>query len=632
MLCLLGCAAILLLPAVSGAQSWTAAQAAFMGQRFAQAESLYRAVRRDDGDATHRRAATLMLGTLAWRINSDTVAASAYLDSLGLLSAAARDTTAARALVERSRMELAGGSFASALTTARSALSMLGAESPDAPIRADAVVALGNAILEPYRSCVERASPETARVATCSGVPGSAAVRDAHAILLRQVRESPGALGPAELLVESAALVRDRDALRLGWESYYLSELDSTTAGTVLSAAHRTIRSESRWDALLRGLTSSALFDAAALVTLAPDGSARGDRAGRAAATTVPYAAYNRAVRGATDAYYRELARGAAVDTTQWLDTFHRLTREVASRYSGTPFGSLDVDSATRFLARRFGVRINNEHTAGIHDLHMGHAVIDERWTVTQYGHSASVHFISLDGMVSNGYQSWAWDGHAAHGGWGTDSTIVQVRPVYARGPQAVWPRLTSPRVVRDAAAKLAQDSAADVAHAMRDQTGYFAGVEERLMRDGQHELLTTLEARGYRGRELEQRFKSAYAAAMRQSSIVAHEGRHAIDATLHLPLTSAQREYRAKLSEVAFATIPRLALGSILNATTGNDTPHGIANAQLLAILVQWIDAHRDQVAGAPGSPSGPAVLLIPQLTDRQLREITRLADPLAH
>lgn len=631
-LCFLGCAAALLLPAVGRAQSWTAAQAAFMGQRFAQAESLYRAVRRDDADFGHRRSATLMLGTLSWRVDSDTVRANAYLDSLGEMAAAPRDTTAARALVERSRMELASGNVAGALATARSAFAMVAPGPPDAPIRADAAVALGNAVLEPYRSCVERDTPSSARGAACPAVPGKTAVHDVHAVLLRQVQESPGALGPAELLVESAALLRDRDALRLGWESYYLSELDPTSAGTILSAAHRTMRSESPWDALLRGLTSSALYDAAALVTLAPDGSLRTDPAARAAAETVPYAAYNRAVRVATDTYYRTLAGGAAVDTAQWLDTFHRLTRQVASRYSGISFDALDVDSATRILVRRFGVRINNEHTAGIHDLHMGHAVIDERWTVTQYGHAASVHFVSLDGMVSNGYQSWAWDGHAAHGGWGTDSTIVQVRPVYARGPQAVWPRLTDPRIVRDAATKLTQDSAGDVVHAKREQTGYFPGVEERLMRDGQHELLTTLEAKGYRGRELEQRFKAAYAAATRQSSIVAHEGRHAIDATLHLPLTSAQREYRAKLSEVAFATIPRLALGSILNATTGNDTPHGTANAQLLAVLTQWIDAHRGRVAGATGTASVPAVLLIPNLTDAQLREITRLADPLAH
>ena len=372
------------------------------------------------------------------------------------------------------------------------------------------------------------------------------------------------------------------------------------------------------------------MFDAAALVTLDPSGSPRTDAPARSAAAIIPYATYDRAVRLATDDYFRKIARGAAVDTAQWLDTIHRLTRRVASRYSALPFDALDADSATRMLERRFGARINTDRTAGIRDLHMGHAVIDERWTVTQYGHSASVHFVSLDGMVANGYQSWAWDGHAAHGGWSTDSTIVQVRPVYARGPQAVWPRLTSPQVMRDADAKLAQDSASDVVHAMHDQAGYFPGVEARLTRDGQHELLATLQARGYRGRELERRFKSAYAAAMRQSSIVAHEGRHAIDATLRLPLTSAQREYRAKLSEVAFATIPRLALGSILNATTGNDTPHGTANAQLLALLEQWIDAHRTSVSGGAASARVPAVLLIPRLTDSQLREITRGADPL--
>jgi len=116
----------------------------------------------------------------------------------------------------------------------------------------------------------------------------------------------------------------------------------------------------------------------------------------------------------------------------------------------------------------------------------------------------------------------------------------------------------------------------------------------------------------------------------MRQSSIVAHEGRHAIDATLKLQLTSADREFRAKLSEVAFAPVPRLALGSILNGTTGDDTPHGTANGRLLDAIERWVDAHRDRVAGG-ADRSTAAVLLIPRLSDAQLREIVRLADPLA-
>lgn len=621
--------ATMLLPCIGHAQSLAAAQSAFMAQHFAQADSLLRAVRRNDPLREDRQVATLLLSTILWRVRSDSVAANVYLDSLRDL-AAPRDTTVARVFVERSRMELSFGNATEARRAARAALSVAATAPEDSPVQTDAIVAFGNAVLEPYRACATRDTPvHSAR--ECANVPGTDVVRQLHTTLRQRVRASPGALDIAGLLMQSASLLRDRDALRIGWESYYLTSLDSAASGTILRTAHRAVRSESSWAALVRALASSAVLDAAVLTTLAPDGSHRADAAADAAERLRPYAAYCRAVRRMTEDHYRNVANTRVGDTTQWLNALDSLTRRVAAQYSGVPPASLTADSAARVLQRVFGVRINTGPTAGVRDLHMGHAVINEHWTVVQYGHSATVHFIALDGMVSNGYQSWAWDGRAAHGGWSTDSTIVQVRSVYARGPQRTWRELADSAAARAAAMTLARDSASDILHAERSQSGYFPGVQARLTRDGEREVLAALRRKGYRGPDLERQFKATYAAAMLQSSIVAHEGRHAIDATLHLPLTSAEREFRAKLSEVAFATVPRLALGSILNATTGDDTPHGIANGRLLGVLEHWIDAHRNQLPETPGTLNAPAVLLIPQLSDLQLRAITRLADPLA-
>ena len=44
----------------------------------------------------------------------------------------------------------------------------------------------------------------------------------------------------------------------------------------------------------------------------------------------------------------------------------------------------------------------------------------------------AFVSRIALDRMISNGYESWVWDGRQAHGGWAKEDRVYQVRPGYA--------------------------------------------------------------------------------------------------------------------------------------------------------------------------------------------------------
>ncbi|MEO8880124.1 MAG: hypothetical protein ABI446_06965 [Gemmatimonadaceae bacterium] len=114
----------------------------------------------------------------------------------------------------------------------------------------------------------------------------------------------------------------------------------------------------------------------------------------------------------------------------------------------------------------------------------------------------------------------------------------------------------------------------------------------------------------------------------MDESSIFAHEGRHAIDKTLHIADSSAKNlEYQAKLSEIAFAPLPKLALAGILGANLGDDTPHGIANAKLLRGLLDWMRHH----GFSEGAAELPLPLRIPTLTDSQLRSAARALDPMA-
>jgi hypothetical protein len=140
--------------------------------------------------------------------------------------------------------------------------------------------------------------------------------------------------------------------------------------------------------------------------------------------------------------------------------------------------------------------------------------------------------------------------------------------------------------------------------------------------------VLKKLKREGLQGDRLRKEFISAVERAIVDSSIYAHEGRHLIDAQLGIT-DNVELEYRAKLAEVAFAPIPRLAFRAILSDEIGKDTVHGLANLRVVKGIVAWMQANSGKINGID-----TARPLLPQfdlLTDEQMRELMRSMDPLA-
>jgi hypothetical protein len=112
---------------------------------------------------------------------------------------------------------------------------------------------------------------------------------------------------------------------------------------------------------------------------------------------------------------------------------------------------------------------------------------------------------------------------------------------------------------------------------------------------------------------------------------MIAHEGRHALDKKLVrglARLNDANLEYRAKLSELALAEYPRLALRNINEPAIGSGSAHGKANERLLGELAAWLNANQTSVAGF--DPKLPALVQLDRLTDNQLRSIARSLEPI--
>jgi hypothetical protein len=280
-------------------------------------------------------------------------------------------------------------------------------------------------------------------------------------------------------------------------------------------------------------------------------------------------------------------------------------------------------------LEARFGTIFTAGETSGYPSLHMGHRVVDEKRRVEQYGCTAEVRFLALDGMVSNGFQTWAWDGDAGTGGWGEADLIVQVRPRYADNPLRAWRKLTDPELRARVEQEIAGSQAADLATAATRTVAYLPGLVARLSRDAAAALRDELAARGLAGAALREAFLQEHGRAMEEASIFAHEGRHAIDKRIDRGLSNEELEYRAKLSELAFAPRPFLLLPVLLGANMGDGSPHGTANERVAGALVEWMRQHAAEVAGLDAA--GPLLPQVGLLTSDQLRLAAREADPLA-
>jgi hypothetical protein len=284
-------------------------------------------------------------------------------------------------------------------------------------------------------------------------------------------------------------------------------------------------------------------------------------------------------------------------------------------------------------LRQAYGLYGQVGDTNGHASVHYGHIVQDERRTIEQYGHRAGVAFIAVDNMISNGFTSWLWDGNAAVGGWASPGpVIVQVRPEFTSGPLNAW-SLFSGGPGRDRMmAREKERAARDLEILGAQDVAYLPGLADRLRMQVAQQIGAKVKAAAGSGGDLRRAFLEEYWRATFEQSILAHEGRHALDRKLVTGLVrfnDSNLEYRAKLSELALAEYPRLALLNINDSTIASGGGHGKANEKLLRAYAEWMRANASRVRGF--EPGLPTLVQIDRLSDDQLRAVARSLDPIA-
>lgn len=429
-----------------------------------------------------------------------------------------------------------------------------------------------------------------------------------------------GAPSVAATRFSLAMLRSDAAAAFNAWCDYFwLSDSDAPQALSAFSGRVQSI--------FAAGLARNA-SDADAIALAAMLARAGFTTAARQYATEL-----NLAARNADTAEWRRIESFFTFDATVRAAAL-RANREIAGGGNASWFGDtirgamgqlLEANNLSGdpvdLLAEHFGIYGSLGETSGYPSLHGGHLVQRERLAVSQYGRSGEVEFIVIDHMLSNGYESWLWDGWAEAGGWSSDgNSIVQVRSAYTDGPLSAL-RRTRPGPTRDRFLTELERQAADERAALgRDGVAQTIATSNRLEQQVYDQIATRLSD--------DDAFIAEIWRATNQYSITSHEGRHALDNANEPGLSVPQLEFRAKLSQIIFADYPRLGLASVAGQQI-SDTPHGIGNRRVLEGYRRWMRAHRREIAGF--DRSAPTLSQLDKLSDEQIVEIARSMDPWA-
>jgi hypothetical protein len=260
-----------------------------------------------------------------------------------------------------------------------------------------------------------------------------------------------------------------------------------------------------------------------------------------------------------------------------------------------------------------------------------GHSILASDYAIEQYGRKKVMRCITVDSLIANGYGDWLLGTGMGIGGWASPpAEFVQVRSDWHPW---VWDTFAEPVLYRQRIGdRLEPLGAEDEQRAKTNACGYFPGLALRLFARGNERLLNRLKEQGLNGPGLRIAFLLERQRLIFPAHILAHEGRHVLDVNETNGLSSADLEFRAKCSQVAFAPDPLLVVGvgDIFSPNIGlHDNGHGAANTRVMRGLVEWMKTHTKEITDL--DESRPLLPQFDRLSDEQMRAAFRSMDPWA-
>ena len=331
----------------------------------------------------------------------------------------------------------------------------------------------------------------------------------------------------------------------------------------------------------------------------------------------VAYYRFLTALKKQTQLFYQSLAQGKSNPKT-FRDSLIVGAKELwkVLKINTVQFA---IDNFQNEIDKRFGAAIRIGNPNGWYGISWGHKIDERKIQVNQYGKKGKLVFKNLDYIISNGYISWYFNNSGAIGGWQSRSSIYQLRPGYLlKGQNAL---------------KLVKDSLIISQKKIKDNKRIHinATMLEQIKLRANLELLKDLKAKGLRGRSLENEFIKEFDFLTYKNDIEFHEGRHFIDKKIakknNIKYEQTELEFKAKLSEIAFAKYPFMALASILDAGVDNSA-HGKANKKLVEALCKWITENSSKIKNYESNVA--VYLQLNKLSNKQLVAFIKSVDTL--
>lgn len=599
---------LVLVPTLSPAQQasllWEKAARAFSTVDLNSSTAILRDILHDPySNANDSAKVYRTLALRDWQFQHDYELAMKRIDSALAIAAGGNAS-----LVARSNIASEAQRYANALDAAEKALRLAATPAE----HRDAAIAYANTV---YLSSKNNKHPDTLLL------------HKAGQLLTETLQQMPGHPQAAKLLVGTGILKKDGPLVLYGWTAYfhfltadsaypYLQKPARTLSNILPHWKGNTLPLKER-EQLARALAGSGFYEHAALL------------AGPSQQDIIVYAGYLQELGRVTDNYYRQVAQHTASDSLFERQVMTLCAGVLKDLHLSAGKDSLTYEKFLEIMQPRFGTMgfFGVTSSSSTREVCLGHIVNITRKEVLQYGYKASLTFIEIDLMTSNGLISWLSGKRSGNGGWSVNDTIYRVREVYMKQPVEAW------TLVTDSTTRAEQLSIFEkaIASTTADTATLLNGINIRLRINAMDSLYATLHRQGLRDGELQLQFMNTLERKEEAASIFAHEGRHSIDQIYFAKdfekAPTSEREYRAKLSELSCADFPLFIFGKLLSSlgTSG----HGMANRRILEDALAWVGKHQEEISGY--DTRLPAIQQLHLLSASQIQTCFREADPLS-
>lgn len=453
-------------------------------------------------------------------------------------------------------------------------------------------------------------------------------------ILSTLLESNAGMPKPSKLLLGISLLNNDGENVLRAWESYFHIQSVENTYPYLSNAAEKLSQVCDNWhgdklglaeqEMLIDALASSRFYD---FIPIYVKKNQYETAYSQSTIDIVKYAEYLKEVKEATEEYYRLIAIEKENEKTykNWLNHKREELWYDLSLFSQIPYTENDFLEGTE---KYFGARGFTGSTGNYsgYVLCLGHTVNQETASIEQYGYTPEFLYTEIDMMTSNGYSSWFWEDKAI-GGWATENEIIRVREVYLDGPFNAW------KTIADTIERQKNEAIInDLLHGSEATENEQAeGLATKLRFDALNDLYEKLYSSNLRSKSLELAFLSTYEKYRIEASVLAHEGRHSIEKK-YMPdefgkWDNEEREFHAKLSQIVFATEPRLELAGMVNVM--GESGHSKANRRIIDVAIEWLKSNKDKVIGFSEDKSEFSQIYL--MSVEQLKECFKQADPLS-